>query len=259
MIFNYLIGPAGSGKTTLINALYEHITQKYKEISVIIVNLDPGVQALPYNPHIDVRDYISLNEVMAKYGLGPNGGLIAATDMIIDYIEDIKFEISEYNEPELVLIDTPGQMELFAFRSSGPLVASSLGFGDVQKEVTFLFDPGICRQPNGFVSTMLLAASVQYRFMNIPQLNLLSKMDMIDQNISEKIIEWSEDYEKLEEATTHSERGLIREMSMMISRMFEQLGSIPTLLGVSSFNNTGMDEYWGAIQRIVNFDESPFY
>jgi hypothetical protein len=47
--------------------------------------------------------------------------------MILDYLEDIKFEISEYNDPDVVLIDTPGQMELFAFRSTGPLVASSLG------------------------------------------------------------------------------------------------------------------------------------
>jgi hypothetical protein len=50
------------------------ITQKYNEISVITVNLDPGVQKLPYNPHVDVRDYVTLEEVMEKHKLGPNGG-----------------------------------------------------------------------------------------------------------------------------------------------------------------------------------------
>ena len=180
MIFNYLVGPAGSGKTSLANALYEHISHKYNEIKVIIVNLDPGALTLPYNPHVDVRDFVTLEEVMAKHGLGPNGGMIAATDTIIDYIEDLKFEISEYNNPEVVLIDTPGQMELFAFRATGPLVASSLGFGDVQKLVSFLFDPAISRQPNGFISTMFLSSSVQFRFRNIPQLNILSKIDMIE-------------------------------------------------------------------------------
>jgi hypothetical protein len=259
MIFNYFIGPAGSGKTSLANALYEHISHKYTEIRVIIVNLDPGAQTLPYNPHVDVRDFVTLEEVMAKHGLGPNGGMIAATDTIIDYIEDIKFEISEYNNPEIVLIDTPGQMELFAFRTTGPLVASSLGFGDVQKIVSFLFDPVISKQPNGFISTMFLSSSVQFRFRNMPQLNILSKIDMIEPQISEKIMGWSEDYLKLEEDTSVSERGLIREISIMISRMFKQLGSLPSLIGTSSETNEGIDDYWGAIQRMVSLDESPYY
>jgi GTPase SAR1 family protein len=174
-------------------------------------------------------------------------------------LDDIKFEISEYNDPDVVLIDTPGQMEIFAFRTTGPLVASSLGYGNVQKVVTFLFDPIICRQPNGFISTMLLSASVQFRFVNIPQINLLSKIDKIQQETVERILQWSENYDILDSATTKSERGLIREMSSMLARMFEQLGSIPQLIGVSSLKGDGIDEYWGAIQRVTNYDESPYY
>jgi len=259
MLFNYIIGPAGSGKTTLVNSVYSYLSQHYNEIETIIVNLDPGAKSLPYNPHVDIRDWISLDEVMEKYGLGPNGGLIAATDLVIDYIDEVKFEISEYNDPEVVLIDTPGQMELFAFRQTGPLIASTLGFGDVQKCVSFLFDPHICRQPNGYISTMLLAASVQYRFINIPQVNVLSKIDSVEPNIADNIIEWSQNFDALGQATTNAEKGMLREMSTSISKMFEQLGSIPELMGVSAKNNEGIDEYWGAIQRLTNFDESPYY
>jgi GTPase SAR1 family protein len=259
MLFNYVIGPAGSGKTTLVHSLYSYITEHYNEMETIIVNLDPGVKSLPYNPQVDIRDWVSLDEVMEKYGLGPNGGLIAATDMIINYIDEVKFEISEYNNPDLVIIDTPGQMELFAFRQTGPVIASSLGFGDVQKCVSFLFDPHICRQPNGFISTMLLAASVQYRFIDIPQINILSKIDTVEPDIAENIIQWSEDFDKLEQATTNAEKGMIREMSTSIAKMFEQLGSIPGLIGLSAKNNEGIDDYWGAIQRVTNYDESPYY
>ncbi|MHA1728117.1 MAG: ATP/GTP-binding protein [Promethearchaeota archaeon] len=259
MLFNYIIGPAGSGKTTLANTLYNHISQKYNEISTIIINLDPGVRDLPYNPQIDIRDFLTLEEVMEKYSLGPNGGLIAATDLIIDYIEDIKFEISEYNDPDVVIIDTPGQMELFAFRATGPLVASSLGYGDVKRIVSFLFDPVICREPNGFISTMFLSSSVQFRFLDIPQLNVLSKIDLIEPQITDRIIDWSEDFGKLEDAATHTERGLIKEINIMISRMFEQLGSLPKLIATSSVSFEGIDDYWGTIQRTLNLDESPFY
>jgi GTPase SAR1 family protein len=259
LLFNYIIGPAGSGKTTLVNTFYEHVINKYNELKVITINLDPGVRNLPYNAHIDVRDFITLEEVMANHNLGPNGGLIAATDMIIDFVEDIKFEITEYNNPDLVIIDTPGQLELFAFRATGPLVASSLGFGDVQKIVSFLFDPAICRHPNGFISTLFLSSSVQFRFQNIAQLNILSKIDMIEGQIVDRIIEWSEDYQKLEDATSISEKGLVRETSIMLARMFEQLGGFSNLLGISSVNFEGIDDYWGAIQRTVSFDESPYY
>ena len=83
VIFNYIIGPAGSGKTTLVATTYNHLSANYNSLRVITVNLDPGVRNLPYTPDVDIRDYIVLEEVMDKYGLGPNGGLVAATDLII--------------------------------------------------------------------------------------------------------------------------------------------------------------------------------
>ena len=179
--------------------------------------------------------------------------------MIIESIEDLKFEISEYNDPDVVLIDTPGQMELFAFRNTGPMVVSSLGYGDVQKIVSFLFDPAVCRLPNGYISTMFLAGSVLYRFANIPQLNVLSKSDLLEPDILERVLSWSEDYDKLMEATDKTERGLVRELDSGISEIFQRMQNFPPLLSVSSLEFTGIEDYWGAIQRTLNFDESPFY
>ena len=259
MIFNYIIGPAGSGKTTLVATTYNHISANNSSLRTITVNLDPGVRNLPYTPDVDIRDYIILEEVMDKYGLGPNGGLVAATDLIIESIEDIKFEISEYNDPDIVLIDTPGQMELFAFRNTGPMVVSSLGYGDAQKIVSFLFDPAVCRLPNGYISTMFLAGSVLYRFANIPQLNVLSKSDLLEPEAIERIISWSEEYDKLVLATDKTERGLVRELDSGITEIFQRLQNFPPLMAVSSVQFTGIEDYWGAIQRTLNFDESSFY
>ena len=259
MIFSYLIGPAGSGKTTLVATTYNHLSNTYNDLRVITVNLDPGVRNLPYTPDVDIRDYIVLEEVMDKYGLGPNGGLVAATDLIIESIEDLKFEISEFSDPDVVLIDTPGQMELFAFRNTGPMVVSSLGYGDTQKVVSFLFDPAICRLPNGYISTMFLAGSVLYRFANIPQINVLSKSDLLEPEILEKVLEWSEDFDKLMEATDKTERGLVRELDSGISEIFQRMQNFPPLISVSSVEFKGIEDYWGTIQRTLNFDESPFY
>ena len=173
MLVIYVIGPAGSGKTTLIKAFLDYMQEYNNEVSLITVNLDPGVRSVPYSPDIDIQDYITVDEVIDKTGLCPNGAMIAATDQMVNYIEDLKYEINQYNDPDIVLIDTPGQLELFAFRNSGPMIANALGFGSVQRAIMFCYDAHICSRPNGLVSTLLLATSVQYRFPDLPLINVL--------------------------------------------------------------------------------------
>ena len=102
----------------------DYIINRDPEISAITVNLDPGVRIIPYVPDIDIRDFIVLEEIMEEYGLGPNGGMILASDLMVNYLDDLRYEIDEFN-PDWVLVDTAGQLELFAFRETGPLIASS--------------------------------------------------------------------------------------------------------------------------------------
>jgi len=258
MLFNYIIGPAGSGKSTLVAQLKDYISMRDPEITVIAINLDPGALDLKFNPEIDIRDYITLDEVMRKYNLGPNGGMILAADLMINYIEDLKYEINQY-QPDWVLIDTPGQLELFAFREVGPIIASSLGFGGVQRSTTFLFDSYMVKRPNGFISTLLLAASVQYRFLNIPQINALSKIDLLDDDLIDMVLEWSTDFQKLSEATNEREKGLIRELSLLISEVFSQLGSTSELIPITTLREDGLDILFGTLQRIFDSDKSEFY
>ena len=228
------------------------------ETSVITFNLDPGVKHIPYIPDIDVRDYIILDEVMDKYGLGPNGAMILASDLMVNYLDDFKDEIDEYNA-EWVLVDTAGQLELFAFRETGPLIASSLGFGSIQKAVTFLFDSNFVRRPNGFISILLLAASVQFRFRNISQINLLSKVDLLDEEQINMIVNWSQDFQALEDSTNERESGLIRELSMLISDVFVQMGSTSELIPCTVREEEGLSLIFGYLQRIFDSDESKFY
>ena len=119
----YLTGTAGSGKSQLTSVLTNSFLEIDKE--VIAVNLDPGVSNLPYSPDIDIRDFVNINEIMDKYNLGPNGAVILATDLIASKINEINDLIQSYN-PDYVFFDTPGQIELFAFRSSGPFFVQNI-------------------------------------------------------------------------------------------------------------------------------------
>jgi GTPase SAR1 family protein len=255
---NYFIGTAGSGKSTLTGQLKEYITNRNPEISAITLNLDPGVKTLTYNPDIDIRDYLLLEEVMEKYELGPNGAMILASDLMVNFLDDLKDEIDEYN-PDWILVDTAGQLELFAFRETGPLIASTLGFGSIQRAVTFLFDSNFVLRPNGFISTLLLAASVQFRFKNISQINILSKVDLLDEDQIDMIVNWSQDFQALEDSTNEREKGLIRELSMLISDVFIQLGSTSELIPCSVREEHGVDLLFGYMQRIFDSDNSKFY
>lgn len=213
---------------------------------------------MPYTPDIDIRDFIVLEEVMAKYELGPNGAMILASDLMVNFLDDLKYEIDEYN-PDWVFVDTAGQLELFAFRETGPLIASSLGFGSIQKAVSFLFDSNLVLRPNGFISTLLLAASVQFRFRNISQINVLSKVDLLGEDQIDMIVNWSQDFQALEDSTNERESGLIRELSMLISDVFVQLGSTSELIPCSKKEEYGLDLLFAYLQRIFDSDKSRFY
>ncbi|MHA2260064.1 MAG: ATP/GTP-binding protein [Promethearchaeota archaeon] len=246
------------GKSTLTGEIKSYVVNRNPEISAITLNLDPGVKTVPYNPDIDIRDYIILEEVMEEYSLGPNGGMILASDLMVNYLDDLKEEIDEYN-PDWIFVDTAGQLELFAFRETGPLIASALGFGDVQRSVCFLFDSNFVLRPNGFISTLLLAASVQFRFRNISQINLLSKVDLIDEDQIDMIINWSQDFQALEDSTNEREKGLIRELSMLISEVFIHMGSTSELIPSSTKEKGGLDILFGHLQRVFDSDESKYY
>ena len=258
ILLNYFIGTAGSGKSCLTGEMKAYMLNRDSETSVITINLDPGVRVMPYTPDIDIREFIVLEEVMEEYGLGPNGAMILAADLMVNYLDDLKDEIDEYN-PDWVLVDTAGQLELFAFRETGPLIASALGFGDIQRSVSFLFDSNFVLRPNGFISTLLLAASVQFRFRQIPQINVLSKSDLLDGDQIDMIVNWSQDFQALEDSTSERESGLIRELSMELSEVFIQMGSTAELIPCTTRIENGLDLLFGYLQRVFDSDKSKFY
>lgn len=118
----FIIGTAGSGKSYFTAAFAEWLKMNKQDVAT--VNLDPGTLKLPYSPDVDVRNYVNATDLMEKYGLGPNGAAIMAADLIADEVENLTRDIDEAHA-DLVIVDTPGQMELFAFRLVDPTLSTS--------------------------------------------------------------------------------------------------------------------------------------
>ncbi|MBC7130320.1 ATP/GTP-binding protein, partial [Candidatus Bathyarchaeota archaeon] len=190
----FIIGTAGSGKSLLTAAFSEWL--KISKQDVAIVNLDPGALSLPYNPDVDARDYVSVEQIMDEYGLGPNGALIMAADMIAEEIDEIAKEVEELKS-DVVIVDTPGQMELFAFRASGPFIVNELVGGS--KAIVYLFDAVFSMNPLNYVSNLFLSAAVHSRFL-LPQVHVLSKCDLLPEDEVNRIVDWSAKPKMLENA-----------------------------------------------------------
>ena len=240
----FLVGTAGSGKSYLTGTLTQYL--QANEISVSTLNLDPGVLRLPYAPDIDVRDSININEIMTEFELGPNGGLVAAVDLITAQSEEIIQEINELS-PDILLIDTPGQMELFAFRPTGVLAASQ--FGGKKNVLVNLMDANLCKTPYGLINSMILSLSVQMRFF-FPQINIITKSDLLTSEKEEELQTWIEDIFLLEDAINNTVQGEQREMAIKLARTIDDLQLFPETFPVSAKENYHIDTLYGKLQLI---------
>jgi GTPase SAR1 family protein len=245
----FIIGTAGSGKSLFTAALSEWLKMSKQDVAV--VNLDPGALKLPYSPDVDVRNYVDVGDLMEKYCLGPNGALILAADLIADEIGNIADEIEDAHA-DLVLVDTPGQMELFAFRASGPYIVNELT--REPKAVVYLFDAVFSINPLNYVSNMFLSAAVYNRFFQ-PQVHLLSKCDLLPEKEIATIADWASNPKALEDSIEQKLEGTKRLFSRNMMYAINQLGMKFLLIPVSAKTNRGLTNINTTLERILTGGE----
>jgi GTPase SAR1 family protein len=241
----FVIGTAGSGKSLFTSALADWLKMNKQDVAV--VNLDPGALKLPYSPDVDVRNYVDATDIMERYGLGPNGAAIMAADLIADEIENLTRDIEEAHA-DMVIVDTPGQMELFAFRASGPYIVDELT--KEPKALMYLFDAVFSANPLNYVSNMFLSAAVYNRFFQ-PQLHLLSKIDLLPKKEVSKIVEWSGNPRALEDAIEERLEDTKRLFSRSMMKAIGQLGLQFHLTPVSSKTNEGLIAVNTILERLL--------
>jgi len=249
MFIVFIIGTAGSGKSLLTAAFSDWL--KLAKQNVIAVNLDPGVLTLPYTPDIDIRDYIKIEQLMEQYELGPNGALIMAADLIAEETERLGEEIATFN-PDIALIDTPGQMELFAFRASGPYIANELT--KEPKALIYLFDSVFSSNPLNYVSNVVLSAAVDNRFFT-REVHVLSKSDLLPPEDMNRIVDWSANPTALEAAIEEKLTGTGRLLSRDVIHAVYRLGLKFLLIPVSAKTNEGFVNLNATLERILSSGE----
>lgn len=173
-----VMGPAGAGKTTFCNALITHL--RHNRRSCYYVNLDPAAEDFAYEPDIDIKDLISLEDVMEEMGLGPNGGLIYCFEFLLENLDFLTEPLEPVTEEYLIIIDMPGQIELYTHVPILPTLVKTLMRGSLNinmcaaylLESTFIID-----RPKFFAGT--LSAMSAMLMLEMPHINVLSKMDLV--------------------------------------------------------------------------------
>lgn len=244
----FIAGTAGSGKSLLTSKLNEYYAKNGAFTAVL--NLDPGVENLPYTCDVDVRDYVGIVSIMNNYDLGPNGALIMANDLIASKIDEIQNEVNRVN-PDYLIVDTPGQIELFAYRSSGRFLVENITTDE--KTCIFLFDGALITTPVNFVSIALLATSIRLR-LNLPTINVITKTDLIGTKLND-ILQWSTNIRMLEDAIAKEADGETYSLTTNILRGLNMGGFAQGLIPVSNVTGEGLVNLEGALSRILNLGE----
>lgn len=95
----------------------EYLKAKFGPGNVKVVNLDPGNDVLTYNCDLDACDLITVEDVMDRLKLGPNGSLLYCMEFLEENFEECVlkkipdlFSTADKAHPYWVLFDMPGQV-----------------------------------------------------------------------------------------------------------------------------------------------------
>ncbi|KAH8808315.1 hypothetical protein F5884DRAFT_752855 [Xylogone sp. PMI_703] len=261
---------AGSGKTTFMQRINAHLHAQREPPYVI--NLDPAVLNVPFDSNIDIRDSVNYKEVMKSYNLGPNGGILTSLNLFATKIDQILNLLDKRTTPDPskpdakpiknILVDTPGQIEVFVWSASGSILLDSLA-STFPTVIAYIIDTPRTASTSTFMSNMLYACSILYKT-KLPMILVFNKTDVKDADFAK---DWMTDFEAFQAALREEEEAgsfggieggegtlgggsgymgsLLNSMSLVLEEFYSHL----SVVGVSSMTGAGVKEFFEAVEQ----------
>ncbi len=236
-----MLGTAGSGKTQLSYNYTSWLRQEGTEARV--VNLDPGAEVTPFAPDWDIRKIISVDRLMRSEKLGPNGAMLRAAEQMLSESRRI-VEGMESLGGEYIVLDTPGQIELFVFHSSGPKLVSE--FSSVARTVgVFLLDPVLTADPANLAAALAQSIVVRVR-LNIPLVIVASKSDISPRKDIARLLS---DTDYLASRVERESTGSASEAASVLVDVIRKLPWSQRVVSVSSITREGFEDLHGLLHE----------
>mmetsp|Transcript_10917 Transcript_10917/g.17888 ORF Transcript_10917/g.17888 Transcript_10917/m.17888 type:complete len:334 (+) Transcript_10917:60-1061(+) len=180
----FVVGPAGSGKSTYCFTIQNFMNSNKHRLPALVVNLDPGQERtekheeeLPFDA--DVRDLISVSDVIEELGFGPNGALVFCMEHLVENLEWLKDSLDEIgsSDDEYFIFDCPGQIELYTHIPVLRTIIKSLESWNINVCVVHVIDALFIDDSSKYISGSLLALTSMMQ-LQTAAVNIITKCDL---------------------------------------------------------------------------------
>lgn len=187
------MGPAGSGKSTYCQAMQYHASTlgASRRRTIHVANLDPAAEDFGYELAFDIRDLISVEDVMEELSLGPNGALVYCMEYLLNNLDWFHDKLEEFGDDEYLILDCPGQLELYTHI---PLMRNLIdrmkmwGYNHTMAAV-FCLDATFVADTSKFISGSLLSLSAMIA-LELPHTNVLTKCDLLTEEEVDNVLNY---------------------------------------------------------------------
>jgi hypothetical protein len=125
---------------------------------------------------------------MEEMGLGPNGGLIYCFEFLLENLDFLTEALDPLSEEYLIIIDMPGQIELYTHIPILPALVKHLtktGALDINLCAAYLLEATFVVDKAKFFAGTLSAMSAMI-MLEVPHVNILSKMDLVKGQVGKR-------------------------------------------------------------------------
>ena len=173
-----VIGPAGSGKSTYCYNIYNHCQTIGR--TVHIINLDPAADEFAYPVAADIRELISLADVMEEMNLGPNGALLYCMEYLEDSLDDwLAGALEGFGEDDCILFDCPGQIELYSHHSAFRTFVDQMQQWGWRLVAVYMLDSQFITDAAKLIAGCMQCQAAMMN-LELPHVNVFSKVDLLE-------------------------------------------------------------------------------
>lgn len=169
--------------------MQSHAATLSRKRTIHVANLDPAAEHFGYQLDFDVRDLISVQDVMEELGLGPNGALVYCMEYLMENLEWLQERLDSYDDDEYLILDCPGQLELYTHIPIMRRIIDQMRLWGFESSMVGVFcvDATFLTDTAKFLSGSLLSLSAMIA-LELPHVNVLTKCDLMSEEDVEKML-----------------------------------------------------------------------